>query len=701
MRREKMYCTKCGKEVVSSQNSCVSCGAKILREDAPIVTEKAQEKTRSEKEVKKEIQTNKWKVAFLSVLGIILVALIVGGGLVYQRIQKIDKLNNEFQTITSQLETVIIPKNAEKFLEAKEQWKLCDDMEVAARENILKDVDAIKQENQKDLGSLANAKQACEEYQKQVDGLMMNETEEYNACKNAIETCLDLVAKQNVDQLEEAKTTIESSIEALILANDESVEAMLGEYADIDLSRADASDIDQYNQAVNKITELTESRKYSEIMDVFAQLEEIGQQYIRPDNPLLLGVQQMDVTEYPNVKLYMNITDEYGNVVDSLENGLFYIRKKNAEGKYIKQVVKKACQLNEIENLNINMVADVSGSMNGVNMEDAKSAMREFVNSVQFYAGDQVEVTAFSDHVTTRNYFTNDAAAVQNSINMLNSDGGMTALYDTLFVAVDEVAAKEGAKCVIAFTDGFDNQSYRSANDVASEALRYHVPVFIVSVGGDYNGELAALAQQTGGIYQSISYFNQMTDFYNQIYRQEKQLYMVEFEDTTETSLYADNTIVAGYHSSVYGGEVTDYSYIPYTMISVESMRGREFSQDDPVDTMMAYIVNFATAMTQGDYSYISSYVRGKFASEIKAYVEQLKYDEDLANYEITSVDYKEKNKCVICTRETYYIYDKSTKELIEYMTQLGKYVLTKKDGKWKIQEMPSVDVVNKIYYNK
>ena len=76
-------------------------------------------------------------------------------------------------------------------------------------------------------------------------------------------------------------------------------------------------------------------------------------------------------------------------------------------------------QLNEIEALNINMLADVSGSMSGTPLDDAMSIMDRFIDSVQFSAGDQVALTSFSNGVYIEQDFTNDAGRLKSAVNSL------------------------------------------------------------------------------------------------------------------------------------------------------------------------------------------------------------------------------------------------------------------------------------------
>ena len=111
----------------------------------------------------------------------------------------------------------------------------------------------------------------------------------------------------------------------------------------------------------------------------------------------------------------------------------------------------------------MDMVADVSGSMSGTPLSEAQMCMANFVNSMQFDAGDQVELTSFATGVRLEQEFTDDASSLIDEINDLVT-GDMTSLYDALYTAVERVATQSGARCVIAFTDGNDNYSDCSGN---------------------------------------------------------------------------------------------------------------------------------------------------------------------------------------------------------------------------------------------
>ena len=376
---------------------------------------------------------------------------------------------------------------------------------------------------------------------------------------------------------------------------------------------------------------------------------------------------------------------------ENLDDAFFYINKQDANAKYVKQVVKSANQLNEKEALKVDMVADVSGSMDGSPLNEAKQVMSDFVGSVQFDAGDLVELTSFSTGVCLEQEFSDDAATLTNDINNLVT-GDMTSLYDALYTAVERVAAQNGARCVIAFTDGNDNYSNCTKEDVVNVANRYHVPVFIIGIGSIDYADVNDIATQTGGMYYNVSDVTSMDKIYEEIYQMEKQLYLVEFEDNTGATVGDTANIQAGYHSIDYGGEC-EYTYTPNVLMSAQS---RDIYTDGPQAAVEGYLKNFDSAMNKSDFSLISGYLKN--GSPI--YTEQEKYvlrdiTERLDSYELTDVSYADANNCVISTRETYYVQVKG--KPLQLMTQECKYNVENQGDKWQLTSFVDIKVVSRI----
>ena len=60
---------------------------------------------------------------------------------------------------------------------------------------------------------------------------------------------------------------------------------------------------------------------------------------LHPKNPLDVTVQQVDASAFPKIRLYLSVKDgNTGEVPKKLSNSLFYIKKKDANAKYVKNL---------------------------------------------------------------------------------------------------------------------------------------------------------------------------------------------------------------------------------------------------------------------------------------------------------------------------------------------------------------------------
>ncbi len=408
--------------------------------------------------------------------------------------------------------------------------------------------------------------------------------------------------------------------------------------------------------------------------------------------PISITVQQVDASAYPEVKLYLDVVNEdTGEVPADLEQTVFYIGREDANAEYVQQIVTEVTQLNGAEALKVDMVADISGSMDGSPLEDAKTVMSSFINSMQFSAGDEVELTTFSNGVHLVEEFTGDSTAIQNSISGLYTED-MTALYDALYTAVTRVASQNGARCVIAFTDGDDNYSDCTMEDVIEVAQRYHIPVFLIGVGDVDASSMQAIADATGGAYYGVNEISSMQDIYDQIYRMEKELYLVSYTDSTGLEITDTANLQISYESSYYKGECT-YSYVPNTLISVDE---DPLYTDGPEAVVESYMQDFDDAMTNMDFSYISSYLQ--YGSPI--YNEQISYvqrgiSEELDSYEILSTEYESDTSAIVTTRETYYYQTQGGP--LKLMTQQCNYRVVYDGNEWLMYEFTDLDVLWRI----
>lgn len=287
-------------------------------------------------------------------------------------------------------------------------------------------------------------------------------------------------------------------------------------------------------------------------------------------------VLQADYSEFPKIKLYLSIENEYG-VVNGITKEMFYVSDSDNPDKASKIKIEKVLQLNEQEALNVNLVVDTSGSMGESSssyrtyFDDAKDFIKQFIGQVQFDAGDKVKVSPFHDYVEDRYPFSSDKNQIYHVLDEIEPYGG-TLLYDTLIYSIQNVATQTGAKCVIAFTDGFDNCSSQGVQDVIDTACYYQVPVYIVKVGfGDEDGEAAQLrriCEATGGDFYERNGFGDIFGIYETIYKDLKQYYILEYQVSEEAdmakkryyNIYIRNDDMGGEYSSTYVAKDTAFS---------------------------------------------------------------------------------------------------------------------------------------------
>ncbi len=252
--------------------------------------------------------------------------------------------------------------------------------------------------------------------------------------------------------------------------------------------------------------------------------------------PAQIQLVSTDVSDYPVVKAYFRVEDSAGQTVSGLDARSFIIQERVQGGAYLAREVRNVSALDR-QGLNINLVADKSGSM--VNdMDRTRQVMGEFIDSLDFGKGDQVEILAFDDIVQQMCCYTGDRALLANGINNMSPEGG-TALYNALCDGIHYAALQGGARCVIAFTDGEDNVSARTPQDVVNDARINQVPVYIVGVGSGRSDLLRDLAEDTGGRYWPIDDLYDLGQIYSEIYAEQQELYMVEYLSDAQSDQYS------------------------------------------------------------------------------------------------------------------------------------------------------------------
>jgi Ca-activated chloride channel homolog len=166
--------------------------------------------------------------------------------------------------------------------------------------------------------------------------------------------------------------------------------------------------------------------------------------------------------------------------------------------------------------VDVALVLDVSGSM-AADMPRVREAAKGLVNSLR--PCDRAAVVAVRTFVGIPQQFTTDHERVTAAIDVLGSSGS-SAVYDGLYIALKEFArerrehAEARRQVLVLLSDGLDNASHVSADEMADAARRAGVGIYIVALtspaaqalGSAWNVAqdratytMRALAQDSGG----------------------------------------------------------------------------------------------------------------------------------------------------------------------------------------------------------
>jgi Ca-activated chloride channel family protein len=130
--------------------------------------------------------------------------------------------------------------------------------------------------------------------------------------------------------------------------------------------------------------------------------------------------------------------------------------------------------------ISMGIVVDTSGSMSW-KLAAAEAALQHFVRTLN--PNDQFFLIAFSDRAFLLQGFTDNPADLNRAIGLLHAEG-QTALYDAVVQGLQKVEqGRWPKKALLVMTDGMDNASSNSLNDVIQAGRRGGVLIYTVGIG--------------------------------------------------------------------------------------------------------------------------------------------------------------------------------------------------------------------------
>lgn len=164
------------------------------------------------------------------------------------------------------------------------------------------------------------------------------------------------------------------------------------------------------------------------------------------------------------------------------------------------------------------LVFDASDTMQGAGNAGARAAGHAFINAMDG-AGDEATVVYFNTTVTVPQHMTTVPALLHAAVDAIPSVGA-TAVWDGIFIGLILIStvAQNQCRAVIVLSDGDDNSSSHTMEDVIQLAVQHNIRVFTVGYGDAIKPEkLQRIADVTGGAYYHTPDPSRLRDIYTEI----------------------------------------------------------------------------------------------------------------------------------------------------------------------------------------
>lgn len=252
-----------------------------------------------------------------------------------------------------------------------------------------------------------------------------------------------------------------------------------------------------------------------------------------------IRITQVDNSKFPNVTVYVSVTNAAGEPV-----GIDPSTIQIFENGQLMQLIDIRGGGEAVGGKNIPvttmLVIDISGSMDkGNKIGAARDAAKAYINGMR--AEDQAGVITFDTHVYRVQDVTPDKAVLTAAIDGLKT-GSDTAMYDGILEATKALESISGRKAILVLSDGLDNQSSATEEDIVSNvgpsgltvsAIGFGEPGASGQAGIDEAG-LKSLTGRTGGQYAYVTDAATLTNIYQQTGQGFQSEYAVTYKSPFE-----------------------------------------------------------------------------------------------------------------------------------------------------------------------
>ena len=237
------------------------------------------------------------------------------------------------------------------------------------------------------------------------------------------------------------------------------------------------------------------------------------------------------------VYLPVTVTDSKGRPIVGLDRSEFRVFEDGL-------VQEIAVFERDPQPIALSLLIDSSTSMEDDKLRVAQQAAVGF--SSQLGKNDVAQVIDFNSEIQIRQTFTHDAKLLEDAIGKIRA-GGSTSLYKAIYIAISELSNVQAAKpgeirrqAIVLLSDGEDNTSLQSYDDVAERVKQSNVIVYAIGLRdressnnktfSQANFALRTLTQVTGGRVFFLEDYRQLPTLYQQIAEELSSQYFIGYD---------------------------------------------------------------------------------------------------------------------------------------------------------------------------
>lgn len=234
-------------------------------------------------------------------------------------------------------------------------------------------------------------------------------------------------------------------------------------------------------------------------------------------------IERVDSSYFPKLRVFVKVINNKGTI-KGLNKENF---RANLNGNTVR-LDKVGAIFSSREWIAIGLSIDVSGSMKGEAIKNAKIAAIDFITRTGLH--DKLMLITFSDKAILNIVSTSDKNIISGAVDSLKAKGN-TALYDSIKLSLEKLLEiSNNRKAFIVLTDGKDTASKTKREEVLKFVKESKIIVYSVGLGKNIHERfLKDVAENSGGKYFNAPKPDDLAEIYRTISKELSNLYFIEF----------------------------------------------------------------------------------------------------------------------------------------------------------------------------